>query len=252
MRLQDKGAEIRHYDGDATAAAEAMAKWRAVFSAGLASLREQVPSFLQRVRPHLDPDSAARVLDVGCGPGFLLLALEERTAWRGVGVDLSHASLVSGREARATRRSATSLVRADAEHLPFRSDSFDAVVMFNALHHFPSFHEVFRSTARVLRPSGVLVVEDGNLLFPRTAARAVLKRIRGQPWGSPNEWPYSLFRFRRAACRAGMVVEDLRAVRYIPSRIASAHPTWDELPSRIPPLSLLGSRVFGVARVGSP
>lgn len=117
--------------------------------------------------PHLHAD---RILELGHGPGHLLLSLE-RAGFAPVGVDLSRAM---GTQARARLRradSSVSLVRAEAQRLPFPGDAFDSIVAT-----FPSEFitdvRTLRQIGRVLAPSGRLVVAaslrfEGNALTSR-------------------------------------------------------------------------------------
>lgn len=50
-----------------------------------------------------------------------------------------------------------------AERLPFANDSFERVLVVDALHHFAHQRQSLREMARVLRPGGRLVVEEPDL-----------------------------------------------------------------------------------------
>ena len=80
----------------------------------------------------LDPIADKRVLDVGCGPGYLAKALLARGA-RMVGVDPAVDAIAA---ARRTAPDAEFHV-AGGEELPFGDRSFDGVVFLNSLHHAP-------------------------------------------------------------------------------------------------------------------
>jgi SAM-dependent methyltransferase len=67
----------------------------------------------------------ARVLDLGCGPGGLLLAAG-RVFGSAAGIDISMAWLVICRKRLETERIPSLLVCACAERLPFRRDTFGA------------------------------------------------------------------------------------------------------------------------------
>ena len=85
-----------------------------------------------------------RLLDVGCGRGDLRLVLEER-GWRGeyVGLDVRRTGDIMG----------------DAQMLPFRGESFDAVVFIESLEHVPDYYRALEEARRVLRGGGLLFVQ---------------------------------------------------------------------------------------------
>jgi ubiquinone/menaquinone biosynthesis C-methylase UbiE len=104
------------------------------------------------------------VLEVGCGTGFWLQAVQateehRRTRILGrfgvmvVGIDPSSKMLEI---AQATVPTAL-LARAQAEALPFRSDSVDRLFCINALHHFTEPGSFFMEARRVLRPGGAVL-----------------------------------------------------------------------------------------------
>ena len=69
--------------------------------------------------------------------------------------------LVKGK-AEAEKRSLDNMVfiKGLAEDLPFLDNSFDIVISRRAFHHFPDPETSFREMARVLKPSGKLVLID--------------------------------------------------------------------------------------------
>jgi SAM-dependent methyltransferase len=93
------------------------------------------------------PD-AARVLDVGCGPGGYLAALPASV--RAVGLDLS-----PGMAAEAAAH-APALV-GDAAQLPFADATFDRLLAPHMLYHCPDIPAAVAELRRVLRPGGVLI-----------------------------------------------------------------------------------------------
>jgi cyclopropane fatty-acyl-phospholipid synthase-like methyltransferase len=97
--------------------------------------------------------AGARVLELGCGPGWPTLdALAERLSV--VGVDLSRAQLSLA----AGRVPAARLVEADLTRVEFREGVLDAVVSFFVLLHVPreEWADVFVRIRRWLRPGGLL------------------------------------------------------------------------------------------------
>jgi arsenite methyltransferase len=97
-------------------------------------------------------------LDVGSGPGNVtaLLAQAAGTAGLAVGVDISEPMLT--RAVRAQAGPQVGFIRADAQRLPLRDDTVDAVFSFFALQLIPDAAAALAEMARVLRPGGRLSV----------------------------------------------------------------------------------------------
>jgi SAM-dependent methyltransferase len=74
--------------------------------------------------------------------------------------------------------SGVEFVVGDSEHLPFPDASFTALLCSSSFHHYPHPAEALAEMARVLRPSGRVVIADpnGDLRAVRIADR-VLHRL---------------------------------------------------------------------------
>lgn len=105
---------------------------------------------------------AARVLEVGCGAGWMWA---EAAARLPSDLDLTLSDISPGMVAEAVER-VGSLGRyrrtegrvADVQELPFRSASFDVVVANYVLHHVPDPGRAVAEMARVVRAGGTVVV----------------------------------------------------------------------------------------------
>jgi SAM-dependent methyltransferase len=125
--------------------------------------RSASPSVLRPLREALAGAPGRRLADIGGGTGNYALALK-REGWEPVVIDRSPAML--------SRASAKGLqtVAADAQHLPFAEETFDAVTMISMLHHVEERSAALAEARRVLRGQGKLVLmgftaEDSDSLW---------------------------------------------------------------------------------------
>ena len=122
-----------------------------------------------------------RVLDVGCGPGNLLVALSTDTPELLVGVDVDAIFLASGRSQIGAFMEPFStdptLLCAALPTLPFADASFDLVTCFLVMPHVPDDRSALTELARVLKPGGTLAISGHGFGFPLR----YLKRFRLKP-----------------------------------------------------------------------
>jgi SAM-dependent methyltransferase len=106
---------------------------------------------LSALRHTVGPLGGRRVLDVGCGTGFVLAALE-RAGLDTCGIDMHRAALLLARP-----RVVGPLVRSAAATLPFFPD-FDLVTLLDVLEHVDDDAALLRQAADTLTPGGHVVV----------------------------------------------------------------------------------------------
>jgi SAM-dependent methyltransferase len=98
--------------------------------------------------------SGSRVLDVGCGNGFIAHHLSAMLGTSVVGIDVMK-----------TCEAAIDYRRNDGVRFPLDDDSFDAVLLCYVLHHAQDVSVVLNEMRRVLREDGLAVIYED---IPRT------------------------------------------------------------------------------------
>lgn len=144
------------------------------------------------------------VCEVGCGTGRHSIPLVELGA-RVVCVDFSPGALnVVRRAAVGSGRPAPLLVAGDTRALPFPDATFDILFHQGLLEHFTDPLPVLREQARVVRPSGHLLIDVPQ----RWNWYAVQKRIemRRGTWKMGWETDFTLPGLTRLVRRAGLEV----------------------------------------------
>lgn len=121
-------------------------------------------------------EEGATILDVGVGGGWTTVFLSE-TGFQATGVDIAPANIVVGRR-RAERYGAPArFAVADMDTLDLGA-TFDAVLVFDALHHTLRQREVIRRLAQHVKPGGwVLFGEPSWLHAVSPHARRVAKDL---------------------------------------------------------------------------
>lgn len=124
--------------------------------------------------------SAAHVLDVGCGNGYVL----SRYARAGAvvtGVDITSTAIDLTRKRFEIENLAGQFQEIDGAALPFPDNSFDVVCSMGVLHHIADPKPIVQEMWRVLKPGGRLIV----MLYNRHSWKnLVLLRVRR--WFDPQ------------------------------------------------------------------
>lgn len=128
-----------------------------------------------------------RVLDLGCGYGNVSQMISRRVGDRGevVAVDRDARPLVTARELAATRGfTRITFVEADLTALPTSIGTFDAAVGRRVLMYQPDVAATLRAVARVVRPGGVVAVQevDASMVPACTAEVPLHRRVHAWVW----------------------------------------------------------------------
>jgi len=150
---------------------------------------EKVRDILQR------PD--ARVIDLACGTGDLLVALERDAGRALVGSDFCHPMLEGARSKLARLGLRSSLVEADALALPLPDASVDLITIAFGFRNLANYRAGLVEMRRVLRPGGALAILEFTQPPNKTFAaiynwysRKVLPIIGGAISGAPEAYKY--------------------------------------------------------------
>jgi demethylmenaquinone methyltransferase/2-methoxy-6-polyprenyl-1,4-benzoquinol methylase len=100
----------------------------------------------------------ARVLDLCCGTGDVLLSLEARRGSAVLGSDFCHPMLIEARRKISARGMQSPLFEADALALPLCADSLDLITVAFGFRNLANYHSGLTELARVLKPGGVLAI----------------------------------------------------------------------------------------------
>ena len=156
-----------------------------------------------------------RVLDIGCGDGFLTRAIATLTPeGTVVGADPSHLMVATAAASVTGSDAGPWFVVADVRALPF-VESFTGAVSFNALHWVPEQERALRQIAGALRPGASLVVQ-AVCAGPRPSLESVATGLCRQPrwarWFEGFDAPFihvDPARYGDLTAAAGLHLDDL-------------------------------------------
>jgi 2-polyprenyl-3-methyl-5-hydroxy-6-metoxy-1,4-benzoquinol methylase len=134
-----------HYPDDYWGGSEPSENW-------IASSQSEKTSFLSRCRL-----ASGRILDVGCGSGFFLRALDPKK-WDRFGVELSEAAAEAAKRALGDGHVFSGTLLRSA----WENESFDVVTLWAALEHTNEPHKNLREARRIIKTGGSLIVQLPN------------------------------------------------------------------------------------------
>ena len=142
----------------------------------LGRLHHEIADRVAAVALSTEP-APSRILDVGCGTGYLLRTLADRCpdALQFAGIDAASAMVDVARASTRDERIAIEL--GAAEQLPYADAAFDLVLSVTSFDHWPDQAAGIAECARVLAPGGYLVLAD---LFSPWLTPTLLAGRRGK------------------------------------------------------------------------
>jgi demethylmenaquinone methyltransferase/2-methoxy-6-polyprenyl-1,4-benzoquinol methylase len=151
---------------------------------------------VERVSPILmRPD--ARVLDLCCGTGDVMIALEKRRGAAVLGSDFCHPMLVEAQRKLGRGAMGSKLFEADAMSLPVRDASVDLITVAFGFRNLANYRRGLEEFLRVLKPGGVAAIlefsQPTNRAFGALYgffSKKVLPAVGGIVSGSRDAYTY--------------------------------------------------------------
>lgn len=139
----------------------------------------------------------ARVLDLACGTGDLLIALERSAGRTLIGSDFCHPMLAEAQSKLRRDRLGSALVESDALAMPFPDASLDLITIAFGYRNLANYRAGLIEMRRVLRSGGALAIleftQPPNKSFAALYnwySRNVLPLIGGAISGAPEAYRY--------------------------------------------------------------
>jgi SAM-dependent methyltransferase len=159
-----------------------------------------LPDHRARARGIRDRAPGRRLLEVGCGEGYLLAALRDE------GFEVKGCDVSSTAAAAARTRFNLDIFHGGVEAADFEPAGFDVVVMLHVLEHVANPEALLRLVNRLLRDEGLLVVEVPNINAGHVLRPGLRRHILHLPFHLVHFTPGGL---AQVLSRSGFQIRDL-------------------------------------------
>ncbi len=170
-----KKYDFDYWDGD-----------RRICYGGYKYIEGRLDNLVKKLINHYNLTSNSRILDIGCGKGYLLYEFTKFLPGIDVhGLDISNYAIKNSKEEIREK-----LINGNATNLPFSNNYFDLVICINTLHNLHSYDlfDALKEMERVGNNNKYLCVESyrnevekANLLYWQVTCEA---------FNTPKEWKW--------------------------------------------------------------
>jgi SAM-dependent methyltransferase len=185
--------EIRHGEFLAQNGPESIWNWET--PAGMRRWARRV----RMLTSALDP--SMRVLELGCGTGGLTREIA-KTGASVTAVDISAELLAQARQGLSAKN--VEFLAQNAYQMSLGERVFDAAVGSSVLHHL-DIERALKEVYRVLRPGGMILFTEPNMLNPQIALQKNIPYLKAKLGDSPDETAFFKWRLKRDLLRHGFI-----------------------------------------------
>jgi len=148
----------------------------------------------KKILDKLPINSNTRLLDLGCGTGQTLAYIAKTYPCKVIGVDINDQMLFKAAQRFKRENIIINLVRANAMHLPFPSNTFD-IALSESVTVFTTINKALNEYARVLKTGGILLLIEMTAVCPLDARELneITSAYGVEKVPTLNEWE-SMFR----------------------------------------------------------
>ncbi len=136
---------------------------------------------IPRIKKFVDLPKKSKVLEIGCGSGRGSQLIQTHFSPKKIiGIDLDPKMIAIAKKSNGSDK--IDFQVADVTHLPFESNTFDAVFDFGIIHHVPNWKNAIEQIYRVAKPEGLLVLEDLSVETFDSPICKVVRKFLAHPY----------------------------------------------------------------------
>lgn len=123
----------------------------------------------------------SHLLEIGCGNGRGTQLIQKHFQPAKVtAIDLDHKMINLARQKHYVGKAEFHV--ADVTNLPFKNCTFDAVIDFGVIHHVPYWKKAVEQIIRVVKPGGLLVLEDLSIETFNSPVGKLIRKLFAHPY----------------------------------------------------------------------
>ena len=111
----------------------------------------------ENIYNYLKDKEYKKLLDIGCGTGYLINMLSQKYEAEYIGLDLSPEMIKQSNNKNIKN---AKFVEGRSDKIPFDDNTFDIVTCSQSFHHYPETDKPMQEAKRVLKPGGLYIISD--------------------------------------------------------------------------------------------
>ena len=112
------------------------------------------------IRVYLENNTYEKLLDIGCGTGWLINSLAKQRSAQYFGLDISENMLQRAKDKNIPN---ATFVIGSSDDLPYEDEMFDIVTCVQSFHHYPDSKKAMQEAYRVLKKGGLYILSDTGI-----------------------------------------------------------------------------------------
>ncbi len=117
-----------------------------------------------------------KILDQGCGIGQWTITLS-KLGFKPTGLDYSEKLIQAAKKNAKKHKANCKFIQADIRNLPFKPQSFNAVLSAGILEHVPETEQCIKEISRILKPKGHLIIHIPHKISMFTINKLLQKAL---------------------------------------------------------------------------
>ena len=114
---------------------------------------------INKVLNLMEKNKKGKILDIGCGDGFISSLLLKKTGAKVYGVDKSRNAVEKARKEGIIAK----VMDVNKREFPFKANSFDGVFCGDLLEHLYDTERLLENIIKILKPNGYLIISVPNI-----------------------------------------------------------------------------------------